>query len=152
MDTTQQPKETEDNTTNMTPKAKNTDNEWTQVTWRRRKRGEDPLKAPGKPNTPAPKEIAPTSSLVTKNKNSPSFSPVTQKTPSTATQEIPPAAAPRKVTFPIKGHPNPQETPMDTTQKIKRRRDCGEGQTKKLCASRTKTSPKPEPQQQLQQE
>ena len=75
--------------------------------------GEDIPKAPVKPNTPAPKETAPTSSSVTQN------TPSTE-TPLTVTQ-TPLTAPPRKVTSPKpKDIHNPKETPMDTSQNLKR--------------------------------
>ena len=143
-DTIQQPKEPEDHTTNMVLEAEKlagTDNEWTQVTRRRREKRDifqkfkDPLKALVKLNMLAPKETVPASSLVTKNKNLPFSSPMTPKKPS---HETPPAAAllpaPRKITsFRPKNIQTSKETLIDTTQNLKRRRDSGEGQAKKLC-------------------
>ena len=79
-DTTQQPKKAEDNTTNAIPEAEktNSDNEWTQVT-RRRKRGMTLQKLWWNPTRRRLRKLAPTSS---KNKDPPLSSPVTQKTPS----------------------------------------------------------------------
>ena len=144
--------------TKKTSEAENlpsTEDGWNQVTQRRRKndttkKAEDTLRDP-KPSTLVPKEPAP----VTKNRTTPSPSTVIQKTPSSpisqATQKTPTPAL-RNIVSPIpKKTQTSKDIPMDVTQNLKKK-ESGEGNVKKLCPSRTKTTPIPQPQQAQQEE
>ena len=155
------PQELLEDTTTATGK-KNKEAEWKQVTWRG-KTNKEATKPSASSNLATTKETSPAG-----NKKTPSSletTPVTSERPApaprirTPTSPKPspaprtsPRPAPRKMTPPKNNSspktPNsqktittatkPTETPMDNSTNLKRRRDSGEGQAKKLCPSQPK--------------
>ena len=109
--------------------------EWVEVT---RKKKKSPQKAEDKPTTASPAKVkTPAPTKATTPTSTKIYTPksVTAPIPAHIT-EHPPASKTKKKTKtkPAPTTPEAEETPMETTTNLKRRRSSGEGAAKKVCS------------------